>query len=259
MAVDVDGTLLDDEKKLDAKTIETIKLAVKQGLIFTICTGRPIQGVVPLVEKIGLDLPFITYNGAMIIKGKSREILYDLKMTDEDARAVIELGTKYGTTISIWANNKLYVNRLNQKAYDYGALSNTKPLPINDLDAIIKSGVTKVLWYDQVETINKFQKEAGNYLSKTINFHTSQPYFLEFVDHKASKAKALARLGEYYGIKQEEIIAVGDGYNDLSMIEYAGLGVAMANAEEAIREKADYITLTNNENGVAHVIEKFIL
>jgi hydroxymethylpyrimidine pyrophosphatase-like HAD family hydrolase len=82
---------------------------------------------------------------------------------------------------------------------------------------------------------------------------------MEFVDVKASKAIAMEQIGNHYGIKQSQMIAVGDGFNDLSMIEYAGLGVAMANAPEEVKKRADYITLSNEEDGVAHVINKFIL
>mgnify|MGYP005856599503 FL=1 len=82
---------------------------------------------------------------------------------------------------------------------------------------------------------------------------------MEFVDKNASKAKAMEMLGEYYGIVRSEMIAVGDGFNDLSMIEYAGLGVAMGNACNEIKERADYVTLTNDKNGLAHVIYKFVL
>jgi hypothetical protein len=83
--------------------------------------------------------------------------------------------------------------------------------------------------------------------------------FLEFVDIKASKAIAMAKIGQHYNIKQSEMIAVGDGFNDLSMIEYAGLGVAMGNADNEVKRIADYVTRSNDEDGVAHVINKFIL
>ncbi|HBG15636.1 MAG TPA: Cof-type HAD-IIB family hydrolase, partial [Firmicutes bacterium] len=137
IAVDVDGTLLDSNKNLTTETINAIHQAVEKGLIFTICTGRPIQGVEPLIEKIGLDLPFITYNGAMIVMGKSREILFEVKMSNEDVKVVVELGQKYGTTTIIWVDNKLYVQQLTQQAYDYGEMSKTKPLLIKDLNELI--------------------------------------------------------------------------------------------------------------------------
>ncbi len=133
-----------------------------------------------------------------------------------------------------------------------------EPIIINNMEQLIENGVTKILWYDEVEKIEQYKNEIGRYLSDNVNFHPSRPYFMEFVDKYASKAIAMERLGQYYGIKQSEMIAVGDGFNDLSMIEYAGLGVAMANSPDEVKERADYITLSNEEDGVAHVIHEFI-
>lgn len=259
MAVDVDGTLLDSRGNLTEETIKAVRLAVDKSLIFTISSGRPVQGVMPLIEKLGLDLPVITFNGAMIITAHTRGILFEKKLSSRKAESIVRLGEEFGTTVVLWSENKLYANKLNERAVRYGKLSGVQPIMITDLHEVIKNGVSKVLWYDDVEVIEKYEREVGKYLNGGINFHTSQPYYLEFVDEGASKAIALEKLGEHFGIKREEIIAAGDGFNDLSMIEYAGLGVAMGNAKDEIKRKADYIALTNDENGVAHVIYKFVL
>ncbi|HOJ09078.1 MAG TPA: Cof-type HAD-IIB family hydrolase [Clostridiales bacterium] len=265
LAVDIDGTLLDSKGNLTHETIKAINLGIEKGMIFTISTGRPIQGLKSLIEKLELthDLPFITYNGAMVIMWKSKDILFECSLNNEDAMNIIELGKKLGTTVMVWTDNKLYASELSDKAYKYSSISTVTPLLLgNDRDSIEKTiakGVTKILWYDEVETINRYLNEVSGYLSENVNFHTSQPYFLEFVDKRASKAKAMEKLGEHFNINIREMIAVGDGLNDLSMIEYAGLGVAMENANDAVKEKADYITLSNDEDGVAHVIYKYIL
>ena len=259
MAVDIDGTLLDSNGVLTEKTKEAIIAGVEKGLIFTISTGRPLQGVENINRLLNLDLPYITYNGAMVIMGKSKEILYEQRLSPEDAEQIIELGEKYGTTIVVWADNKMFVKEIDEKVLDYKKISNVEPTVIDDLREAVKAGATKILWYDEIDKINKYRTEVGKYLSDGVNFHPSRPIFLEFVDKKASKAIAMEKLGEHFGIKRSEMIAVGDGYNDLSMIEYAGLGVAMGNAEEEIKKKADYVTLSNDEDGVAHVINKFVL
>ncbi len=259
MAVDIDGTLLDSNGNLTEITKKAITSGVERGLIFTIASGRPIQGVEYLNKMLGLDLPFITYNGAMVVMGKSKEILYEQKLSAKDAKDIIELGEKYGVTVMIWKENGLYVTKMDDRVEKYKQISKVEPVLIKDLDVFLKDGVTKMLWYDEVEKIGKLQTEIGGMLSDSVNYHTSRAYFLEFVDKNASKAIAMERLGEHYGIKQSEMIAVGDGFNDLSMIEYAGLGVAMENAEEPVKEKADYITLSNDQDGVAHVITKFVL
>lgn len=259
MAVDIDGTLLDSQSVLRDETVEAITHAVKKGLVFTIATGRPIQGVVQFNERLGLDLPYITYNGAMVVMGSSREILYETRLTYEDAKCVYQLGLDYGTTIIVWSKNVLYVSEMNDRARKYAEQACTPAVLLNDVDAILRAGATKILWYDDIATIDKFNAEVGASVGEGVNFHTSKPYFLEFVDKQASKAIAMERLGEHYGIQREEMIAVGDGDNDLSMIEWAGLGVAMGNAKDSVKSRADYITLTNDEHGVAHVINEFIL
>jgi hypothetical protein len=265
LAVDIDGTLLDSKGNLTDETIKAVNQGIEKGLIFTISTGRPIQGLKALIEKLGLvqDLPFITYNGAMVIMWRSKDILFECSLKHEDALNIIELGKKLGPTVMVWTDNRLYASELNDRAYKYSSISTVEPLLLpkdkDEMVNIIRKGVTKVLWYDEVEIISKYYSEIGKYLSDEVNFHTSQPYFLEFVHSSASKAKAMKKLGEHFGIKQSEMIAVGDGLNDLSMIEYAGLGVAMENANEEVKQKADYITLSNDNNGVANVIYKYIL
>ncbi len=258
MAVDIDGTLLDNNDQITLKTKEAIKKGVEKGLIFTISTGRPVQGVQSIVKTLGLNFPVITYNGAMVVMGESFEILYEQKLSYEDAKSIIELGMDYKTTVIVWNNNLVYASPLNEKAINYSTISNIPPQAFKNAESF-RDGATKILWYDEVETINEYSKKVGLLLSGNVNYHTSRPYFLEFVDQKASKAIAMERLGEYFGISREEMIAIGDGYNDLSMIEYAGLGVAMGNSPDDIKSKADFVTFTNDEDGVAHVIEKYIL
>lgn len=259
IAVDVDGTLLNSAGILTEETKKAITACVERGVIFSISSGRPIQGVEYLNKMLGLDLPFITYNGAMVVMGKSKEILYEQKLSSQNAKNIIELGKKFDTTIMVWMENKLYTNELNDRTNKYKEIAKVEPILIDDVDELIKNGVTKILWYDEIEKIERYQSEVGKYLFDSVNYHTSRPMFLEFVDINASKAIAMKRLGDHFGIEQSEMIAIGDGYNDLSMIEYAGLGVAMGNSKEAIKEKADFTTLSNDEDGVAHVIHKFIL
>lgn len=259
MAVDIDGTLLNSESIITEKTKKAIKFAVEKGLIFTISTGRPIQGVRPIAQELDIDLPFITYNGAMVIKGKSEEILYECNMSYNDAKTVYDLGVELDTTIMVWAKNKLYSNKINERTKKYSMLSRTTPVQITDVKSLLIQGPSKILWYDEVDVINDYINIAKNHVGKDVVFHTSRPWFLEFVDKHSTKAIAMQKLGEYYGISSEEMIAVGDGFNDLSMIEYAGLGVAMANSEEEIKKCANCVTLSNDEDGVAHVIHKFVL
>ena len=260
-AADMDGTLLNDKNEITPDTVNTIRQAVSQGLIFSLCTGRPIQGVERYQKQLGIQGPVITYNGAMILDSATGDVLYKQELETRDARKILEAGLKYNTTMCIWSDNKLYGNQLNERIHEYSQATKVTPLLMPPIDELLTQGITKILWYDDISKIQQIEKE----LRETAHFHgvtfcTSKPFYLEFFSGKVSKAAAIDRIGEIYGFTQAETIAIGDGFNDLSMIRHAALGVAMRNAPEGVKEYADYITTgTNNEDGVAEVLKKFIL
>lgn len=258
IACDMDGTLLNSRGIITERTISSIQKAVKKGVLFTVSTGRPIQGVEQYNKILDLDAPFITYNGAMIVMGKSKQVLYEQSLCAEDAMRILNWAKQFTPTVMVWSNNRLYASELNERAEKYKSLSGVEPILIEDEEAVVKNGATKILWYDEAENIAEYQPILRDNLGGSINLYTSQPYFLEFVDIRVSKARALERLGQYYNISPSEMIAIGDGLNDLDMIEYAGLGVAMGNAHDLVKGRADFITKSCDEDGVAYVIDKFI-
>ena len=259
IAADMDGTLLNQCGEITPRTQEAIRKAVAKGVIFSVSTGRPIQGVGIYQHILNLKAPFITYNGAMIVASDTHEILFRQELEKEDARKILKAGRDYNTTMCVWSGNKLYGNVLNDRIHDYKKLSRVEPELIEDEEALLEQGITKILWYDEADSILRWQDELAIKDFTSTAFCTSKPVFLEFFHSQVSKALALEKIGEMYHISREEMIAVGDGFNDLSMIEYAGLGVAMGNAPEEIKKKAAYVTSSNEEDGIACVIEKFIL
>lgn len=259
IALDIDGTLLNSKGEIDKTTKEAIFEAQKRRALVTISTGRPIQGVTKYIQELKIDAPIITYNGAMIVDSVSNDILYSKGLSRDDARQAIELGLSRDISMVIWANNELYVNRIDDNVDQYKLLSGNIPIVVDDYNKVIDLGITKVLWIDTASNIQKHMSEISKTISKTISYCTSKATYLEFFDINVSKANALEFLSKEYDIKREEMIAIGDGYNDLSMIEYAGLGVAMGNAESGVKAKADYITKSNDDNGIQEVIKKFIL
>ena len=260
-AADMDGTLLNDENEITPYTVEIIRRAVSQGLIFSICTGRPIQGVERYQKQLGIQGPVITYNGAMILDSADGCVLYKQELEADDARLVLEAGLNYDTTMCIWSDNKLFGNKLNDRIQEYSQPTKVTPLLMPSTGQLLAQGITKILWYDDTLKIQQIEKELQNTAPfHNVTFCTSKPFYLEFFNSQVSKAAAIDRIGELYGFTPDQTIAIGDGFNDLSMIQHAALGAAMANAPEGVKEYADYITArTNNEDGVAEVLGKYIL
>ena len=259
IAVDMDGTLLDDNKNISPLTIKAIQKAESMGIIFTISTGRPIMGVEKYNQILNLKSPIITYNGAAIVKADTKKVLFIQNLLEQDAIKILELGSNLGITMCIWAHDNLYCNVLNELVMDYKKLSDVEPILINDFTTLAKEGITKILWYSDATFIENVQLKLKNINFNKVSFYTSKPTFLEFVHSDVSKARAMEQIGKMYGISRKEMIAVGDGQNDLPMIEYAGLGVAMANSSDEIKQKANYVTKnSNNNDGVVEVMDKFI-
>ena len=202
-AADMDGTLLNDKNEITPYTIEIIRQAAAQGLIFSICTGRPIQGVERYQKQLGIQGPVITYNGAMILDSADGRVLYRQELKADDARLILEAGLNYDTTMCIWSDNKLYGNKLNNRIQEYSQATKVTPLLMPSIDELLAQGITKILWYDDVSQIQQIEKE----LRKTAHFHnvtfcTSKPFYLEFFNSKVSKAAAIDQIAERKNMKE---------------------------------------------------------
>lgn len=257
IAVDMDGTLLTNAKSIPTKTLEKINEIIKKGYIFCISTGRPYAGVKKYCEMINGDIPLILYNGALVKFSRSNNVLLSSVLTNNQSKKIINLINKYDGTYIFWSNEKLYVNKINDYSLNYFKISNVDAIIIENEDMIPHGEITKIIWFDENMNLVNYQKTVLKEFSD-VNFFTSQPTFLEFVSKDISKAKALEVLGEYFKISKDEIIAIGDGCNDIAMLKYVGLGVAMGNSEQLVKDNAKYITLSNEEEGVLKVINEFI-
>jgi len=259
IALDVDGTLMTSKRTITDSTRNAIEAARKKGVIVSISSGRPYVGVGPIAKELGLNAPMIAYNGGMIVDSSTDQIIYECSMKPDHARKVIADAKEEDTTLIIWSKDKLYVNRIDDRVESYIQISDVVPHLIEDYEALIVQGITKLLWIDELDTIEAFREIYRTKYRERLNVVRSLPMFLEFVDKGVSKAEAMKRIGERHGIRQEEMIAIGDGDNDLEMLEYAGLGIAMGNAHDEVKQAADAVTASNDEDGIAKAIQKYIL
>ena len=259
IAVDLDGTLLNSEHQLSGRNRQAILDVVDAGVIFSLSTGRPLQGVAAIIDIFDADLPFTIYNGAMIITSRSNEILFESELDGGLAEEVVRLGQARGTSILLYKDGALYVSEINDTVKRYTSVVGVVPNVPDDLAKFAAQGVTKIVWRDKPARIATLQDEVRPYVEGRINCSSSHPTLLEFFDINSSKGAAMRRIGDIYDIAQSEMMAIGDAYNDISMIEYAALGIAMGNAPQEIKDLADAVTLTNNEDGVAEAIYRFVL
>lgn len=261
VAVDLDGTLLTTDKQVSDANIQALKKYMDAGGKVIVSTGRAYPGAKKFLDMIKPNAPVITNNGAIMLE--NGEVIFEEGLETEDARRILELGNKYDVSMIIWSRFQLYGNRIDEKLLDYGrrfAHTNPQEIPDGDYEALLKKGITKILWYVTEKRAKELAEITPETLFNSVRVCTSEPMFLEFFNKKVSKAIVLEKACEKYGIPSERVIAVGDAENDICMLEFAGLGVAMANANDKTKKAADAVTAhTNDEDGVAELIEKYAM
>lgn len=256
LASDIDGTLFDSRCVLPKSTIASVGAMLERGFYFVLASGRPLQGIKALSERMGLEhMPTIVYNGARAVY--EGETLFSAELPDESAREICKIGREMGTTLLLWSEDVLYAETLSEKTERYSQIVCTEPRLAADASQIKK--VTKIVWYDDPETTARRYPIMKERLGGEVNVHPSRAEFLEFVGKSASKGASLAAIIKRLGLRAEETIAVGDGYNDVSMLRAAGLGAAVANAPDEVKCAADLVVPSVYENGVNELIDRFFL
>ena len=264
VAIDIDGTLMNDRKEITKEVNDAIQAAKAKGVKVVICTGRPIVGVQSIIEELKLndeDEYVITFNGALVQNTHTQEVESQITLTYENLKEIYELSQKLNSPLHFFDTENLYTpNREINRYTIHEAHINQIPLHYRTIDEVPEDMlIPKVMFIDEPERLNKIIANIPESFWDKYTFVKSTPFFLEILDPSVSKGNAVRLLAEKLSIKQEEVICIGDGENDLSMIEYAGCGVAMANAEPIVKEAAQFHTLSNNEHGVAYAIEKLVL
>lgn len=262
IAIDMDGTLLNSKNMITERTINAIEKAEEKGVQIVLSTGRLLSSARYFSDKLGLKNPVLACNGAIIID-KNREIIYSKSLEKQVANKVMDLGKKYNVYFHFYNEECLFTNQYVKEVVDYYSDKDQKiDIRIYNKDSEILEdknlNIYKFLFIDNdFEKLAKLKEELLSV--DRINISKSWENNLEVMDLEASKGLGLEYICNGLSISRDQVIAIGDSDNDLSMINFAGLGVSMGNGNEMVRNNADYITSTNDEDGVAKVIEKFIL
>lgn len=262
IVLDLDGTLTNDNKEITPRTYGALMLAQERGVKVVLASGRPTYGIVPLAQQLQLqdhDGYILAYNGGSIISCRSGETVFNQILDPElvpllydDARAAgMEILTYQGESIAASSRKNKYVL--------HEAFINKMPvIQYDDFPSQVRHPINKCLIVGDPKPLHTLETSLSGKYPDRLSVYRSSGFFLECVPPGIEKSNSLDKLISSIGIDRSEVIAVGDGYNDIGLIRYAGLGVAMANASIEVQEAADYITWSNQEDGVAHVVEKFI-
>jgi Cof subfamily protein (haloacid dehalogenase superfamily) len=259
IAIDVDDTLLNDELEVTSGTKEALVQALEHGTVVTLATGRMFASAQKIARQLNLNVPIITYQGSLVKNLLDEQVLYERSVTESAVKYIINYVNQHHLHLQVYHNDILYVIEDNQKIRDYAAMSNIPYTIAESFAALSSLPLTKMIIIDDPARLDEIQIELEQALGKEAHITKSKPNFLEILHPEGTKGHAVAYLAAHYGCDLSEVIAIGDSWNDKEMLQVAGLGVAMDNAIDKLKEIADYVTLSNNEDGVKHVIDKFIL
>ncbi|MCZ8515556.1 Cof-type HAD-IIB family hydrolase [Paenibacillus filicis] len=258
LAIDIDDTLINDEKQITPGTAQALADALAHGVIVTLATGRMYASARQLASQLKLNVPLITYQGALVKNALDGRVLYERTVPQSAARKLFEYCERYGLHLQTYLDDVLYVKESNEKAKDYAALSNIPFTVYPAFHELADKAPTKLLIIDEPAKLDDIALELRELLGQEVHITKSKPHFLEIMHREGTKGHALSHLADHFGVELSQVIAIGDSWNDREMLEVAGLGVAMDNAVPALKEIADYVTRSNNEDGIQHVVEKFI-
>ncbi len=263
---DIDGTILDDQHQVDSQLREQIPLLKKANIPFVLASARSPLGMEPIARELGLgDNPLACYNGALIIKGDSNqyETIIEHPLDKKEIHTFLELVKAEfpSVSISLYSGKDWITERLDKWVQIEANITGEQPLIQNVLlpvlDALIPAH--KLLLIDEAAVIQQLHAYLQTLDFPNTAFYLSKDNYLEVTHKHVSKEHALLEVANHYQIPLEQVMTIGDNFNDLPMLRMAGLGVAMGNAPQEVKEDARTETYSNNQHGVAKAIEKYVL
>ena len=261
IALDLDGTLTNHDKVVTPRTRQALLKAQELGTVIILASGRPTYGIVPVAECLELEKRggyILSYNGGNIVNAKTGEKLFSQFLPD----AVIPILYKYAKeknhALLGYAGNEIITEMPDdQYVKEESRINKMNIRKVDNLLDALEPHPTKLLMTGDPTDMLKAEEELVEILGEKMDIFRSAPFFLELVPKGIDKAQSLLRLLAKINLTPADLIAFGDGYNDLSMLKLAGVGVAMANAAPEVRADADYVTLSNEEDGVAAALLHF--
>lgn len=263
LVLDLDGTLTNSRKELTEPTRKALIEIQEDGKKVVLASGRPINGVLPLAKKLELERfggYMLSFNGGRITQCATGEIVYNKVLPKDVIRPIFDFVKTYpGVDIISYDDERILSGiQSNEYTEKESFINKMEIVQVEDLPSHLDFPVNKLLIPGEPSILEEIIPVLQKKYHSLLNIYRSEPYFLEVMPQNIDKAYSLQKLLSSLGMSADSMICCGDGYNDISMIEYAGLGVAMANAQPIVKESANFITKSNDEDGILHVINMFL-
>lgn len=259
LTLDLDGTLLNSDHDVSPGNIETLQAAERQGVMVTLVSGRMHQSILPTSRKIGLSNPIISYNGGMVKHAETNEVYFHRPVPRPTAVRLIEYCEQADLHLNFSWNDQLYVKELNDWSQLYQSRTGVVAEATGGLLNLPEVEPTKMQVLVNPELIVDLFAEFQRQFDRDLYITRTMPEYIEFMNPQVSKGDAIIALADRLGIPIAETMAFGDGFNDESMMRTAGFSVAMANAVDEIKRISNYVTTSNDEDGVAKAVQKLVL
>ncbi len=263
IALDLDGTLTNSQKIITDATKEALFKAQEKGAIVVLASGRPTCGIEPLAEELKLSQYggyILSFNGGRIFDCKQQSVIEEQVVSPRHIPHIVQFAKQQKVRLLTYKDGVILTETPDCIYTQKEAAINNMPVQqVDDLAAFVDFEVPKCLLLEDGDYLAEVEQKAVAQFSTELDIFRSEPYFLEFMPKAVDKAASLAKLLAHLGLSREQLICCGDGFNDLSMISYAGLGVAMANAQPVVKQAADVITKSNDEDGLVPIIEQYLL
>lgn len=264
IVLDVDGTMLNSNREVTKRTVQTLRRVQQMGIKVALASGRPTYGILPLARQIDLDVYegyIISYNGAQVMEAKDGQIIFERRIDPQMVPYIEKKARKMGLTMAYYDGNEVVSDDISNPHVADEAQMNGMSLR---QDEMISVGMDDwpseiMLVSDDEQALNSLEQHMQRHLAGVMDTIHSNPYYLEIVGYQVGKSYAMSALVQKMGIQMSEVLAIGDGAADINMIQMAGTGVAMGNATEGVRRCADFTTLSNDEDGAAVAIERAIV
>lgn len=262
IAMDLDGTLNNDEKRITEKTKQALMQAQADGIRLILASARPSPGLYRECDELGMRQYggiLMSYNGGRIVDAATGRVLFETTMELDQTKDVLRKLEKLPVTPILDDGKQFYVTDKNGYKVDYECRNNNMICSkAENLADFLSFPVVKILMSMQPEELPDIQKRIAAFLPEALTVVQTAPFYLEIIPRTINKGQGILDICHILGIPAEAVIAFGDAENDIPMLERSGIGVAMGNAAQKVKDAADFVTLSNNEDGIAHALSRFL-